>query len=103
MRKKTYVLDIDGVVCKTKNGDYKNSKPIKKRIMKINELYDSGNTIIFYTSRGFLTKHNWSGLTSKQFKKWKLKHHEIYFGKPYADVYVDDHATNDKDFFVKLK
>jgi hypothetical protein len=96
---RTYVLDIDGVVCKTKNGDYRNAKPLKGRIAKINKLYKDGNTIIFYTSRGYLTKINWSGLTDKQFKRWKVKHHEIIFGKPYADVYVDDHAMDDKTFF----
>lgn len=100
MKKKTFVLDIDGVVCShQKDGNYAKAKPFKKRILKINQLYKEGNTIIFYTSRGYLTKLNWSGLTDKQFKRWKLKHHEIIFGKPFGQVYVDDHGINDKDFF----
>ena len=100
---RTYVFDIDGVVCsQDKKGDYRKAKPLKRRILKINQLYKEGNTIIFYTSRGYLTKLNWSGLTDKQFKRWKLKHHEIIFGKPYGDCYIDDRAVNDKQFF-KLK
>src|SRR3990167_2633709 len=99
---KTFVFDIDGVVCRTKGGDYKKATPFKKRIIKINRLYQEGNTIIFYTSRGFLTKLNWSGLTDKQFKRWKIKHHEIIYGKPYGNLYIDDHAMNDTDFFAKL-
>jgi|SRR3990167_224703 len=97
-----YVIDIDGTICRTKSGDYKNAHPMKNRIKKINKLYDKGHTIIFFTSRGKLSKMDFSRLTNYQFKKWKLKHHQIIFGKPYADVYVDNRAVNDMDFF-KLK
>ena len=38
-KKKTICFDIDGVICKTKNSNYKNSKPIKKNINLINSLY----------------------------------------------------------------
>lgn len=100
--KKVYVFDIDGVVCETKEGNYKEAKPLKHRIKHINKLYKEGNTIIFFTSRGYITKLNWEALTNYQFKEWKVKHHNIIFGKPYADVYVDDHALSDKEFF-KLK
>ena len=49
--KKKYCFDIDGVICKTKKADYKNSKPIKKSIKIINELYDDGNIILIFTAR----------------------------------------------------
>lgn len=99
---KTFVFDVDGVVCKTKNGDYKKARPIKTRIAKINKLYKAGNTIVFYTSRGVATGLNWEALTNYQLKKWKVGHHTVVFGKPYGDVYCDDHAIDDKTFF-KLK
>ena len=102
MKKKTYIFDIDGTVCDTKNGDYKNATPKKGRIKKINSLHAQGNTIIFFTSRGKLTGMDWSKLTNYQLKKWKLKHHDVIFGKPYGDVYVGDEAVNDRAFF-KLK
>lgn len=99
---RTFIFDIDGVVCETKKGDYKKAKPKKGRIEKINKLYDNGNTIVFFTSRGKMTGIDWSKLTHYQFKRWKLKHHDIIFGKPFGDLYVDDRGMNDKDFF-KLK
>ena len=97
--KKIYIFDVDGTICRSKDGKYRQSKPIKKRIKKVNELFDKGNTIIFFTSRGKLTNIDWSKLTNYQFKKWKVKHHDIIFGKPYGDVYVGDEALSDKEFF----
>ena len=51
MKKKIFCFDIDGVICKTRNRNYKNSKPIKKNIDIINKLYDEGNYIKLFTSR----------------------------------------------------
>ena len=101
MEKKTYCFDIDGTICKTVNGDYKNSKPIKSRISKVNKLNREGHTIIYFTSRGFVTGIDWSELTKKQFKKWRVRFHQVIFGKPYANIYVDDHGFNDKKFFKR--
>jgi ribonuclease HI len=50
-KKKVFCFDIDGVICKTPKNYYKNSKPIKKAIMAINLLYDSGNKILIFTAR----------------------------------------------------
>ena len=47
-----YVVDIDGTICKTKGSDYENSKPIKERIQKMNELFDEGHEIHYWTARG---------------------------------------------------
>lgn len=102
MKKKIFVVDIDNTICKTINGNYKKAKPIKSRIAKINKLYKEGNTVIFFTSRGYATGLNWEALTNYQLKKWKVGHTQVIFGKPYGNVYVGDEAINDKDFF-KLK
>ena len=48
---KTYAFDIDGVICTTVDGDYKNSLPNIKAIKKINKLYDNGHKIIIFTAR----------------------------------------------------
>ena len=29
-------------------------------------------------------------LTEKQLEKWGVKYHELLFGKPHADVFIDD-------------
>ena len=55
MYKRTLCFDIDGTICNTKNGNYSLSKPIKN-IKSVNDLYDKGHKIIFFTSR-FMTKY----------------------------------------------
>lgn len=94
-----YCFDIDDTICKTEGLDYEKAKPISKRIEQINKLYDEGNTIIFFTARGSVTKIDWSDITQKQLNSWKVKHHELILGKPHADIYVDDKGIKDLDFF----
>ncbi len=105
MKKKIICFDIDGVICKTLRGNYKNSKPIKKNIEVINSLDKGKYKIILYTAR-FMgrTSNNKikaenlaKNLTLKQLKKWNVKFDEVYFGKPSYDVVVDDKAI----FFKK--
>tara|TARA_B100001175_G_C19490798_1_gene632486 strand:+ start:85 stop:432 length:348 start_codon:yes stop_codon:yes gene_type:complete len=105
MKKKIICFDIDGVICKTLRGNYKNSKPIKKNIEVINSLDKDKYKIILYTAR-FMgrTSNNKikaenlaKNLTLKQLKKWNVKFDEVYFGKPSYDVVVDDKAI----FFKK--
>ena len=38
-------------------------------------------------------------LTEKQLEKWGVKYHELLFGKPHADVFIDDKAVSDTDWF----
>ena len=94
-----YGFDIDDTICKTKGQNYSESLPIHNRIKNINKLYDEGNTIIFFTARGYVTKIDWRELTLNQLEEWNVKYHELILGKPNADVYVDDKAINDLDFF----
>jgi len=94
-----YCFDIDDTICKTKGLNYEEAEPIKSRISKINNLYDQGNTIIFFTARGYVTKIDWKKLTQKQLKEWGVKYHELILGKPHADVYIDDKGIKDLDFF----
>ena len=37
-------------------------------------------------------------LTEKQLEKWGVKYHEL-FEKPHADVFIDDKAVSDTDWF----
>jgi hypothetical protein len=41
-----------------------------------------------------------SKITLKQIKKWNLKFHKIYFGKPSSDLYIDDKNLNFKSNWV---
>ena len=104
----TYVFDIDGTICINSNSDYENSVPLQDRINKINQLYNEGNTIIFQTARGMGRSKNspafayakFFELTQDQLKKWGVKYHSLFLGKPAGDLYVDDKGINDEDFFA---
>jgi len=89
-----YCFDIDDTICKTVGLDYSNSTPYYERIDTINKLYDEGNTIKLYTARGTLTEIDHSELTKLQLNQWGLKYHELHFGKPNADFYIDDKAVD---------
>ena len=107
----TYVFDIDGTICtKVTNGDYRDAKPFKKRIEKINNLFERGNTIIFQTARGMgrnsgnveKSYEQFYDLTLKQLSEWGVKYHRLFLGKPAGDIYVDDKAVQDFSFFEKV-
>lgn len=96
MRPKTFCFDIDGTICITKKGNYKESTPIKKNIKVVNELYNSGNKIIFFTSR-YMTKLKKKDIRSKgylftkrQLNMWGVKFHKLYMLKPEYDYIIDD-------------
>lgn len=96
--RKTYVIDIDGVVATTINSlDYSESKPITTNIIKINKLYEEGSKIIMFTARGYVTGIDWREITEQQFKDWGLKYDELHFGKPAADYYIDDKLISIED------
>ena len=87
---KIIYVDIDGTIC-TIVKDYNLAKPIPEHISKINKLYDEGNTIIYYTARGQVTKKDWSDLTLKQLNEWGCKFHELKMNqKPNYDLYICD-------------
>lgn len=88
---KTFVFDIDGVVAKLqKDLDYALSEPNERMVKIINRLYDYGNKIVLFTARGYVTGKDWSQVTKEQMQRWGVKYHELKFGKPNADYYVDD-------------
>tara|TARA_R110000824_G_scaffold348039_1_gene534804 strand:+ start:16537 stop:16851 length:315 start_codon:yes stop_codon:yes gene_type:complete len=100
-----YYVDIDETICDYEIGDkhaardYNQARPIKKNIEKINNLYDEGHTIVYWTARGSTTGINWYDLTGHQLKEWGAKHHEYKLGKPPYDVFICDKAINTKDYF----
>jgi len=92
-------VDIDHTICNTNGTDYASSEPMLDRIKKINDLYDEGNTIVYWTARGSVTGIDHSELTKKQFKDWGVKHHELKFGKPPYDLFIDDKNINSENYF----
>ena len=102
-----YVFDIDGTICTLSDGKYENSQPIHTRINEINNLYDKGHYIIFYTARGmgrynnnlYLAHENFYDFTFNQLNNWGVKFHKLILGKPSGDIYIDDKGIKDVDFF----
>ena len=92
-------VDIDGTIADTPEGDYKKAKPVKKNIKVINDLYDKGNNIVYWTGRGTVTGINWYDLTKKQLDSWGCKYHKLCMGKPAFDIFIDDKAINAMKFF----
>ena len=95
----TYCFDIDGTICSISVENYNLASPYEDRIELINKLYREGNKIIFHTARGYLTGLDHRDLTLNQLKKWGVNYHEIVFGKPAADYYIDDKAEDIFDWF----
>lgn len=101
-----FIVDIDQTICHTPSVDGKHrydlSMPYPQRIEKINELYNQGHTIIYWTARGSSSGINQFQLTWEQLQNWGALFHEVRLGKPTYDVWIDDKAISDKDFFADL-
>jgi hypothetical protein len=95
MDKKIIYVDIDETICITpESRNYSDAKPIYENINKINKLYDEGNTIVYWTSRGSRKQINWYTLTKNQLNSWGVKYHELRVDKPYYDLFIDDKTIN---------
>ncbi len=106
MKKKSFCFDIDNTICTTFKSEYKKAKPKRKIIKLINNLFDLGHEINFFTARHMGRNKNNSlkakkcgyKFTKKQLDDWGLKYHKLFFGKPSADYYIDD-----KSIYLKKK
>jgi hypothetical protein len=93
-------VDIDETICVSPaDRNYANAVPIKKNIKKINEMYDNGDTIIYWTARGTGSGIDWREVTETQFEKWGVKYHELRLGKPIYDLFIDDKNISSEEFF----
>lgn len=100
---KRFVFDIDGVIALSmKNLDYAQAEPNTRMIDIINKLYTWGNEIILFTARGYVTGIDWRETTEKQMKKWGICYHELHFGKPNADYYIDDKMLDMKFLYEEF-
>ncbi len=101
-KKKIFCFDLDGVLCVTKKNNYKFSIPKKKNIEVVNELFEMGFYIKIFTSRfmgrshedALIAKKKGYQFTKNQLKRWKVNYHELLFGKPSFDIYIDDKSLN---------
>ena len=89
-------MDIDETICVTPDSrDYSSAKPLAKNIKKINQFYNEGHRIIYWTSRGMGTGVDWTEITKQQLNKWGVRHHELKMNyKPEFDLIIDDKAKS---------
>jgi CMP-N,N'-diacetyllegionaminic acid synthase len=96
--RKTFVIDIDGTICSQDGANYETAKPNQKVIDVGNRLFDNGHKIVYFTARGSTTGIDWSKVTESQLSNWGVRYHELLFGKPYGNYYVDDKSMAIDDF-----
>jgi capsule biosynthesis phosphatase len=98
---KRFCFDIDNtLIISDKN--YDNYSIIEKNVNYLKFLKSMGHTIILYTARRMRTHNGCQGKVIADIGKktidclqvLDIPYDEIYFGKPYADFYIDDLAIN---------
>jgi capsule biosynthesis phosphatase len=103
-RKMRICFDLDNtlVTYPSVPGDYTSVKPINSMIQYAKMLHNEGHTIIIHTARRMATHNNNIGavikdigkLTFDTLDKFEIPYDELIFGKPIADIYIDDRAVN---------
>ena len=88
-------VDIDETICYYESvREYSKAIPLKKNILKINKLYEKGNTITYYSARATVFKDKYDvylELTTRQLKTWGCKYHNLIIGhKPDYDLMICD-------------
>ena len=110
-RDNIYCIDIDGTLTEPHDGSPWDAVPRMDRISRVNEWYDNGYTIYLMTARGFIhstsrypqditsqqaeADYHCRSRTEAQLKKWGVKYHKLFFGKPRANKYIDDRGAGD--------
>lgn len=95
-----YCFDLDNTLVTYPKiaGDYTTVEPIQQLIDFLRYLKMMGHTIIIYTARRMNTCQGNVGkimadigkITLDTLEKFNIPYDELYFGKPYADYYIDD-------------
>ena len=94
-----YYIDIDDTICRLMVPmDYSTAVVIPEAVEKINALYAAGHEINFWTARGTVTGRDWRLLTESQLKEWGINYHNLFFGKPSYDYFIDDKNINSIDW-----
>lgn len=92
-----FFVDIDNTICNTNGSDYPSSEPIMENIYFFNRLYEEGNEIHYWTSRGMKSEKDWDRFTIEQLKMWGVEYDSLNMNKPHYDFWIDDKAINSKD------
>lgn len=96
-------IDLDGTICSLRKPEetYDDVTPLPGAARRIKELRQAGHCIIITTARNMGTCEGNMGRVLKNVGlstlTWLARHgieyDELYFGKPNANVYIDDRAV----------
>lgn len=99
------VFDIDGTICESLSPEmaaegkwYADVKPLPGAVDEMKRLKQEGHYIILQTARHMKTCNANEGkvlvmgakLLFDWLEKWEIPYDEVYFGKPHADLFIDD-------------
>lgn len=99
--RKTICFDIDGTLCHSTGSNYPEAIPIEERVEVVNAMKSSGVEVVLFTARGATSGKDWQDLTRAQLLDWGVEFDRLLFGKPHADLYVDDKGVTADSFFAK--
>ena len=93
------VIDMDGTIC-TEMRQFSRclAKPKADAVKTINELYEAGHTIIIYSALTWVEYE----MTVDWLKRYGVKFHQLFMGKPIGDVWIDDRAITAKDNWAEI-
>lgn len=106
----TVVFDFDGTICTSvPDRQYHTIQPRREVIERLNWLHDVGFRIVIFTGRGMIT---YGGDVEKIEERWRAEiegwladngvmYDELRFGKPSADLYVDDKGIDVEEFLTR--
>lgn len=113
---KIYVFDLDMTLCVPQKFDdterrYGQAAPIPEMIAYVQALYAKGERIVLCTARRMLThdgdlakiEADVGQVTRDWLARHNVPYHELHFGKPYGDFYIDDKAVNAYDLLEELQ
>ena len=93
-------IDLDGTICpiKPEGMTYADLEPLPGAVERIRQLKEQGHTVIILTARHMKTCNGDVGkviarvgkLTLDWLDRHGIPYDEVHFGKPNADLYIDD-------------
>lgn len=93
------IIDIDGTICSEERTFSRSlATPKENAVESVNKLYDNGHTIILYTARTWVEYE----MTVDWLKRYNVKYHQLFMGKPIGDVWIDDRAIQFKDNWAEI-
>lgn len=88
------IIDMDGTICSEERTFSRClAKPKDNAIVAVNALYDAGHIVIIYSARTWVEYE----MTVDWLRKYGVKYHQLFMGKPIGDVWIDDRAISFRD------